>query len=328
MKKYFLLLGGLAFIMSCAPSLVDYATVSVPEEGSLSLVQYTKEEERVVGPNVIRNKETGVLNWYAPAMLAVSPDDTKVAYLGKSNDFNNMYLKNIKGGRSTIQRTHNRDILDMSYSPDGKYIAFSERKTDGTLMNIYSINATEGVAVRQLVATSASELSPSYSKDGGQIYFVKSEGSRYYIWSLDVESSLETQYTEGFTPSLNPNGEDLIITRNSRDGARGEIWTINLKKGTETLILNDPKKGFSSPQISPDGKKVICVGTSLKDKTKPQNLDLYTVNIDGTNLTQLTFHGGNDVSPVWSTDGSSIFFISQRGNKKGEFNVWKMEFKN
>lgn len=85
---------------------------------------------------------------------------------------------------------------------------------------------------------------------------------------------------------------------------------------------------MSSPQISPDGKKIVFVGITDGSKTKPQNLDLFLINIDGTKLTQLTFHGGHDVSPVWAPEGKSIFFISQRGNENGKFNVWKMDLTN
>ncbi|MCF8352766.1 MAG: hypothetical protein K9H15_16485 [Bacteroidales bacterium] len=316
----------LLLVASCAPKImIDYLTVAVPEEGSLKLTQYTREDEKVVHPYIGKN-ESGRLNWYAAPLLAVSPDGSKIAYLASGNDFHNLYLKNIEGGRSTIQRTFNRDIMDMSYSPDGKYIVFSERKGENN--NIYMINATEGVAVQQLVNSSASELSPSFSSDGDDIFFAKSEGTRYYIWSLNIRSSLLTQYTEGFTPSLAPNGEDLVVTRNSRDGSRGEIWIINIVRGTETLVLSDPEKGFSSPRISPDGEKIICVGVTEGDKTKPTNLDLYLINTDGTNLMRLTFHGGHDVSPVWAPDGKSVFFLSQRGNKEGDYNVWKMDFSN
>jgi Tol biopolymer transport system component len=323
MKKY-LVFAGILFLSSCFPKIIiDYLTVAVPEEGSLRLTQYTREVELVVFPYVEKNSQTGKLSWYAPPLLSISPDGKKIVYLALSNDFKNIYLKDISGGISTIQRTFNRDIMDMSFSPDGKYIVFTERKNNND--NIFMINATEGVAVQQLVATAASELSPSFSADAKDIFFAKSEGDRYFIWSLNIESSLITQYTEGFTPCLAPNGEDLVVTRNSRDGARGEIWMINLKKGTETMVLSDPTKGYSSPRISPDGKRIVCVGVSEGDKTKPQNLDLFLINIDGSQLTQLTFHGGHDVSPIWAPDGNSVFFIAQRGNKDGKANVWKMD---
>jgi len=334
MKKIILPLFVLIVMNACVPRVaIDYLVVSVPEEGALKLVKYTDENESVVHPSIIDQASNGfdransTIFWYAPALLAISPDETKIAYLAASNGYHNLYLKDISGGKSTIQRTFNRQIMDMSYSPNGSNIVFTESKDND--YNIFMINASEGVAVQQLVRTNAFELSPTFSADGKGIFFVKNEGNNYYIWSFNIESSLLTQYTEGFTPTLSPNGEDLIVTRNSRDGKfRGEIWMVNTRKGTETLILSDPKIGYSSPRISPNGKEIVCVGITEGDKSKPMNLDLYTVKIDGTNLTQLTFHGGHDVSPVWSPSGNSIFFLSQRGNKDGKYNVWKMEYSN
>jgi Tol biopolymer transport system component len=324
-KNVLALSAGLLVLLGCSPQ-INYLTIAVPEEGSLRLTQYTSEDEQVVAPMIIKDKLTGHLVWYAAPLLAVSPDGEALAYLGYSNNFKNLNIKKVSGGRTTVQRTFNRDVMDMSYSPDGKFIAFTERK--GGNDNIYMINATEGVAVQQLVSSSASELSPSFTPDGKNLFFAKAESSGYFVWSLNIESSLLTQYTEGFTPNLTPTGNNIVVTRNSKQGGRGEIWMIDLDRGTETLLLSDPVKGYSSPRISPDGKKIVCVGNTEKDKTKPENLDIFLVNTDGSKLTQLTFHGGHDVSPVWSEDGKSIFFISQRGNKDGKFNIWKMSVPN
>lgn len=304
---------------------VDYMRVSVPEEGGINFTQFTREDEKVVGPYIGVNEVTGKLVWYAPPFIAISPNGEKLAYIARSNEYNNLYIKNIAGGRATVQRTFNRNIMDMNYSPDGKHIVFTELRP-ATKQDLFMINATEGASVQQITASGSNELGPFFEASGESIFFSKEEGNRYYIWNVNLNSSLLTQYSEGFTPVLTPDGKDLIVTRNSKDGFRGEIWMINLQRGTETLILNDPEKGFSSPAISPDGKTIVFVGVSSKTDTKPQNLDLYSIRRDGTGLKQLTFHGGNDVSPQWAPDGTSLFFISQRGNEKGDFNVWRMNY--
>lgn len=301
--------------------MINYQVISVPEEGGMRFVKYTEEHENVMGPGTTINA-LGKLQWYAAPLISISPNGEKLAYIAKANDFTNLYIKKIAGGKTVVQRTFNRNIHDMSYSPDGTKIAFTSLK--GNAQNIYLINSDEGAAVQQIVATTANELGPSFSPDGKTLYFTKEEAGRYYIWSVDLQTALQTQYSEGFTPVMDPTGKFLVVTRNSKDGNRGEIWTIDILKGTETQIMSDPIKGFSSPAISPDGKRIICVGNTEKETNRPQNLDLYVFNIDGTGLKQITFHAGHDASPQWTPDGESVFFISQRGNEGGKFNLWKV----
>jgi Tol biopolymer transport system component len=309
--------------------VVNYQMVSVPEEGGIRFVQLTREGEKIAGPNVIKADK---LYWYTGAMIDVSEDGSTLSHLAFDNQKLNVYLKKTAGGRATTQRTFREDVKDMAFSPDGDWIAFSE--TRGGDQNIHLINAKEGAAIQQITTTPSDESGPSFSPDSRYIFFTRTERTRLsdnstltrnYVWSFDRNTSLFTQYGEGFNPTVTPDGEKMLVTRTNKDTRRGEIWMMNLKTGQETLLLSDSKKGFSSPHVSPDGKKVVCVGTTLGTPTVPVNLDIYKFNIDGTQLTQLTFHGGYDVSPRWGPDGQSVYFISQRGNEKGDWNVWKME---
>ncbi|MFC0877227.1 TolB family protein [Saccharicrinis sp. FJH2] len=334
MKRFLYLTLLVMLFGSC--STIQYSVQSVPEEGSTQFVKYTEDEDHVVGPHIMKY---GYLFWYAPSCIAVSNDGAKLAYIAKNNDFMNLYIRSVEGGRSVVQRTFNKNIYDMSFSPNDSNIVFTGTNEKNlylpstnstvvsTIMNIHRINTVGGSAVQQLVSTSQQELGGVYSPDGKKVYFSREQGSQYYIWSIDLKSSLMTQYCEGFTPQVTRDGKNLVITRNSKDGKyRGEIWMVNIENGTETLILSDPEMGFSTPQLSSDGKTIVCVGSTAKQSNKPMNLDIYVANIDGTNLRQLTFHPGHDVSPQWSPDGKSIFFISQRGGKNGQFNVWKMNY--
>lgn len=316
-------------LASCVTTtFIDYKAVSVPEEGGTQFTQLTKEEDFAVGPAV--NEEYTTIRWYAAPLIAISPDGNELAFLGFKNNTTNVYLKNTRGGTSLIQRTFRNKIFDVSYSQDGKFLLFTEN-VDGNL-NIYQINSKEGSAVQQITTSTSDEVGGIYGYDN-KIYFSKAENAtnsdgtatkRYYVWGFDVSSSLFTQFTEGFTPAPLPDKKSVVITRNNKTSGNGEIWLIDLEKGTEMQILANPKIAYSSPQVSPDGKKIVCVGISPKTDNKPANLDIFTVNIDGTGLTQLTFHPGHDVSPKWSPDAKSIYFLSQRANEKRAYCVWNM----
>ena len=295
---------------------VDYRAVSVPEEGGIKFTKFTEENEVIMGPSITAKE--GVISWYTPSLIAVSPDGNQVAYSAKKDDKVNIFIKNTQGGKATIQRTFRDYIMDMSYSPDGKYIIFTENADND--YNILQINATQGAAIQQISATSFREAGPIYNPEGTLIFYTQGEyvtslsDYRYYIWSIDPKTFLKTQWSEGFNPSLGAADKDLVVVcRNNKQTGRGEIYTINTKSGQETLILSHPDMGFSSPQIHPNGELIVCVGTTLGTKQRKENLDIYTINLDGTNLTQLTFHPGHDVSPVWSPDGSEIYFLCQRG---------------
>jgi Tol biopolymer transport system component len=119
----------------------------------------------------------------------------------------------------------------------------------------------------------------------------------------------------------------LLCVRPNGNG-RNEIWKVNYNSGVEECIVSNNNHSFSSPTISPDGKWILFVGSSKIDERtfRYYNTDIYVCRIDGTGLTQLTYHAADDVSPVWSKDGKFIYFISQRGSTTGTANIWRMSF--
>jgi len=62
-------------------------------------------------------------------------------------------------------------------------------------------------------------------------------------------------------------------------------------------------KTVSDPQFSPDGKRIaFVVSESFLDKGK-SNQDIYVMNVDGTNIRNLTNNPSADNHPRWSSDG-------------------------
>ena len=96
-------------------------------------------------------------------------------------------------------------------------------------------------------------------------------------------------------------------------------------KGKESIIMSQEGRSFTTPSVSPDGQWILCASNT--NNLGSENIDIYVMRIDGSQLSQLTYHPGHDLSPVWGPDGKSIYFLSQRGTEKGEYNIWKMDFK-
>ena len=86
------------------------------------------------------------------------------------------------------------------------------------------------------------------------------------------------------------------------------------------------EKNITYIQKEKDGEWIVFEGTAKSSVNKRQNVDIFAMKMDGTNLIQLTYHPEVDCSPVWSPDGKAIYFISSRGSRDRAYNIWKMNF--
>lgn len=71
----------------------------------------------------------------------------------------------------------------------------------------------------------------------------------------------------------------------------------------------------SSPQISPDGSKIIYVRRFCDIMTDKRYSNLWIINFDGSDNRPLTTGHYNDGSPQWSPDGTQIIYVSNRDGK-------------
>lgn len=298
---------------------VDYTVISVPQETGTEFVQVTTDNDYVCMPQVRRFGNT--VQWFTNKIIDVSPDGKSLAYLSYRNNTSNIFIREIGKKGAAVQRTNRQGVLDFSYSPDGRYICFSER--EGKYCQIYQTSSSQGYVCRQITSNNK-DYSPVYSSDMDAIFFTREEKRGCSIWSYSLPKNFLSNYTIGMNPL--PIGKTTMLCTRFNTEGRGEIWRINIEKGTEECVLADTKRSFSTPTLSPDGSHILLVGTNvLMNGTKEYgNTDIFVCKTDGTDLRQLTFHAADDLSPVWSKDGKYIYFISQRGSAMGAANIWRM----
>lgn len=323
---------GIGFSAQAKRVKVDYSVVEVPEEGGVRFEKITDDADCVNSTwlvakagNFFGLKNSSTIDWWVNPIIALSPDGTKLAYLNWKNKTSNVMVKpSTKGGAST-QRTFRTTVRDFTWSPDGETICFTEFRSGHN--GIYLVNSKQGAVVRQISTSNDNDYAGQITPDGKHIYFHRGEGwQQYSLWSYDVDKNLFSNYSRGMTPCLIPGKPNEIFCARYTDKMESEIWRINLATGQEDIILSLPGRSFTTPRLSPDKKWLLVTGTSLAEKGKKINTDIFVVRTDGTQFTQLTYHPGNDLSAIWAPDGRSIYFVSQRGSKEGVFNVWRMDF--
>lgn len=305
----------------CYGQTVDYSVVYVNEESGINFTRVSNDNDYVCLP-IVKRSRNGV-DWLTNRILDISKDGQNIAYLSARNNTTNIFIKDLSRQGSSVQRTNRQSVLDFSYSPDGKYIVFSEGS--GTFNQIYQTSATQGYVCRQ-ITNSNKDYTPTYTPDMQQILFARQELRGSSIWSYNIANNFLSTYTTGYNPCANASNTILCARTNSE--GRSEIWMVNINTGSEECIISAPDRSFTTPSISPDGKWILCVGSSGINGGNfiYYNTDIFVCKKDGTNLTQLTYHAADDLSPVWSRDGKYIYFISQRGSAQGVANIWKMDF--
>lgn len=310
----------------------DYSLVVVPEEGGIKFERITEDadgifSEFLVGKNssFLGSMKKSTLDWWVNPQIAISPDGKKIGYINYKNKTSNIMIKSASKGGSSVQRTFRTNVEDFTWSHDGKTLCFTEIR--GGHHGIYLVNADQGSVVQQISNGNENDLGGVLSRDGKTIFFHRGEGlASYTLWSYDRDSNLFSNYSRGMTPCLIPDNPHTIYCGRFTDKKESEIWRINFETGVEEVILAQPGKSFTTPQLSPDGKWLLCTGSSVSEKEQISNTDIFVIRTDGTGFTQLTYHPGNDLSAIWAPDGKSIYFLSQRGSADRIYNVWKMDF--
>ncbi len=77
----------------------------------------------------------------------------------------------------------------------------------------------------------------------------------------------------------------------------------------------------SDPQVSPDGRSVVCVMRRTDLEANRGRTDLWLSSTDGTSLRQLTTHPDSDSNPRWGPDSRTVWFVSSRS---GTSQVWRI----
>ena len=92
----------------------------------------------------------------------------------------------------------------------------------------------------------------------------------------------------------------LVYVPSGGTVASNLVWVD--REGRETPVTQE-KRGYSSPDISPDGKQV-----ALQMIEDTGNLNVWIYDFDGDSFSRLTFEGTRNGSPTWSPDGKWIMF--------------------
>ncbi len=156
--------------------------------------------------------------------------------------------------------------------------------------------------------------------------------SDFDIFIADLKGNITNQLTQ--TPgydaeaTVSPDGNKIVFT-STRSGDL-ELWTMDIDGNNQKQITNG--LGYDGGAFfSPDGKKIVFRASRPQTEAEileyksylsqglvaPTNMEIYTCNIDGSELTQITKLGKANWAPFFHPGGKKIIFSSNHHSQKG-----------
>jgi len=198
---------------------------------------------------------------------------------------------------------------------DSGKIAFCQY--DGRYWQIWLMDL-DGSNKKELTHSEIDKRSPDLSSDGQKIVYVTNDGK---LWIMDSGGGNNTQIPLNISAS-EPRWcfQDKRIVFTSYRGLSflddSDIWMINSDGSGLRKIIRRPSIQFL-PDVSEDGKKLVFV-----DVLELAGHEIFNLNLETNDYTQLTENRFHDTGPVFTADASSIVYSS---DQDGSYDIWIMD---
>ena len=219
----------------------------------------------------------------------------------------NIWTMNPDGtGRINVTAGSRSNDATPDWSPDASQIAFVSDRDDPTF-EIYVMNA-DGGDVRRLTTNAASNGQPMWSPDGKELLFRSDLAGKIDLYVMNADGSNLRQLTDergtDWFASWSPDGGTIAFA-STRSGAQA-LYLMPADGGEPEQITPDDLEA-NDPDFSPDGKKLVFVNNFCADC--PES-DVFVIDLESRETTQLTSEIGNNLTPNWSPDGSKVIFMN------------------
>ena len=228
-----------------------------------------------------------------------SPTTQEIAYLNFFNDEPNVYIQDIRSGRSERLGSFPGMTFAPRFGPKGDRLIMSWAKDEDGASDIYEMDLRTQ-EIRQLTNSRAIDTAPSYSPDGKRVVFESNRAGRQQIYTMtsNGKNVQRISYGEGryATPVWSPRGDIIAFTKMHR--GTFYIGVMNVDGTGERLLA----EGFlvEGPTWAPNGRVLMYFKQEpFTNEGDGGEAALYRIDITGYNERRIiTPSQASD--PAWS----------------------------
>jgi Tol biopolymer transport system component len=244
--------------------------------------------------------------------------------------------------------TDGGENAEAYFSRDGQRLIFQSTRDGRTCDQQYTMKV-DGTDLKR-VSNGQGKTTCGYYMDGDRRILYASthaadtacpprpDPSKGYVWGLDpfdiYTANADGTGTRPLTSygvytaeaTLSPDGTRIVFT-SLKDGDL-DIYTMNAD-GTDMKRLTSTPGYDGGPFFSPDGTQIVYrawhpTDTALTNyqsllaqhMVRPNRMEIYVMNADGSNQRQITNLGGANFAPFFTPDGKRVIFSSNHKNPR------------
>ncbi len=245
-----------------------------------------------------------------------SPDGSAVLYTSRRTGRDDIWVLPADSG-APRQLTHDvRDDYSPVWSPDGRWIAFASNR--GLQTDLWVMPAAGGEP-RRITDDALREALRDWRPGTSEVAY-NIQKVRRSLWAHSLADGAERQLTHDSVDvtSFNLSATGQVSVRIERGGGVSDIGVLPQEGGEPRILLADARAGV--PYWTPDGSKLVF----QSDRGGP-SLDIWVMDAAGDALRQLTTWPEYElIPPVFSADGSEVYFISEREVTTFWFDLWRV----
>jgi Tol biopolymer transport system component/DNA-binding winged helix-turn-helix (wHTH) protein len=255
-----------------------------------------------------------------------SPDGRYIAFCRIQKGKTGIYIVPALGGAERkVRDTHweEREFYEvfwyfgrLSWSPDGKLLAFSDRTSATEPTSIFLLSLDTRATRRITSPRLPGDYNPAFSLDGQTLAFNRGSQGVTSIYTLAVAGGEEHRLTTGpqygWGLAWTPDGRDIVFGKAGWLAKSGWLWKVSAHGGEPERL-----------QFGQEGTEPSIRGNRLAYARQVTNLNIWRRKLESLHssvpaerfLSSTTIESG----PQFSPDGSKIVFESTRS---GAYEVW------
>jgi dipeptidyl aminopeptidase/acylaminoacyl peptidase len=221
-----------------------------------------------------------------------SPDGKSIAFISNMSGRNNIWLVPAEAGFPTQLTVSDQRQSEITWSPDGKWIAYQSDYDGDEQWDIFLVSPKTGKVVNLTETRETGEMNPRWSPDGRYLaYEVKPKTSAAVEIDIYDMVMREVKHLTSNTPqdkrNTNPiwskNGKFIVFSQEQAKGTDSNLFVADVASGKSTLLTpHEGEQLYFANDIStrsiPDGLEILITSNAANGY---ENIGLIVVDTKG-----------------------------------------------